>query len=109
MTMDVRGTWHLKQSNGPLVALTINDEGLDGTFAGGTNQASFDGITGNIDDARATDGEITFRVPWSNGPVGRYVGRFDFQGRLTGVTFAEGHPEQQATWVVDEKTFGPMR
>ncbi|MFB7216608.1 hypothetical protein [Streptomyces sp. NPDC056255] len=105
MAMDVRGTWHLKQSNGALVRLDIMED-PDGTFGG--SRASYDGVTGTIDDARATDSEITFRVPWSNGPVGRYVGRFDFQGRLTGVTFAEGHPESQATWVVDEKTFGRM-
>ncbi|MEU5047705.1 hypothetical protein [Streptomyces griseorubiginosus] len=107
MVKDVRGTWRLKQSNGPLVTLNINED-PDGTFAGNST-AQFDGITGTIDDARATDSEITFRVPWSNGPVGRYTGRFDFQGRLTGITFAEGHPDQQATWVVDEKTFGPMQ
>lgn len=107
MPKDVRGTWHLQQSNGPMVTLHINED-PDGTF-GGNSTAEFDGITGTIDDARATDDEITFRVPWSKGPVGRYVGRFDLQGRLTGITFAEGSPAEQATWVVEEKTFGPYQ
>ncbi|MEV6882376.1 hypothetical protein [Streptomyces sp. NPDC051135] len=105
MVMDVTGTWHLKQSNGPLVEMRITGQDENGTFADQGN-ASFDGVSGPLKDARATDTEITFQVPWSNGPVGRYVGRFDFQGRLTGVTFAEGNPSQQAQWVVDEKTFG---
>jgi hypothetical protein len=108
MPMDVRGTWSLRQSNGPTVTLKIDGEDPDGSFAGGSNQASFDGNSGPIQDAKATDTEITFKVPWSNGPVGRYTGHFDFQGRLTGVTFAEGHPEQQAQFVVDGKLFGAM-
>ncbi|MFE7941972.1 hypothetical protein ACFU46_32135 [Streptomyces griseoincarnatus] len=111
MVKDVRGTWQLQQTNGPLVTMTIEHEDPhDGSFSGGNNRASFDGISGPIEDARATDTEITFRVPWSNGPIGRYRGHFDFQGALTGVTFAEGHPDQQAQFVVDSsrKMFGSM-
>ena len=112
MAMDVRGSWKLKQANGPDVVVTVNAEDPDGSFAAGNNPpentASFDGISGPIQDARATDQELTFKVPWSNGPIGRYVGHFDFQGRLTGVTFNEANPGEQSTWVVNDKTFGRM-
>lgn len=108
MPKDVRGTWKLKQSNNPLVTLTINEQDGDGTFAGGTNKAQFGNHSGPIEDARTTETEITFRVRWSNGPVGRYTGRFDFQGRLTGFTFDESNPAAQATWVAIDKLFGNM-
>jgi hypothetical protein len=62
MAKDIRGTWHLKQSNGPLVELRINGEDTDGSFAD-QGTARFDGISGPVQDARATDTEITFRVP----------------------------------------------
>ncbi|MFF3452559.1 hypothetical protein ACFYXJ_36105 [Streptomyces sp. NPDC002667] len=103
---DVRDVWTIKQSNGPEVHFTINQQDHDGTFASRDNAAKYSGDHGTIDDARATLDEISFLVKWSQGPKGRYVGRFDFQGRLTGFTFDETAPSNQATWVCIDKTFG---
>ncbi|MER7922913.1 hypothetical protein ABTY96_07195 [Streptomyces sp. NPDC096057] len=88
--------------------MTITTEDGDGSFAGST--AQFGDVKGDIVDARATDTDFTCQINWHEGPSGRYVGRFDFQGRLTGITYAVGHEEQQANWVcLDDKTFGLLQ
>ncbi|NEA54794.1 hypothetical protein G3I60_11720 [Streptomyces sp. SID13666] len=99
MAMDVRDKWDLNQSNGFTLHMEIAEEDDDGFFSGRANihgQAGFHDLT----DARATDDEFTFLMG-----SGRYVGRFDFQGRLTGSTFDTAHPSSQATFFAD-KEFG---
>ncbi|MEV6256726.1 hypothetical protein ACIHAX_19515 [Nocardia sp. NPDC051929] len=99
MSRDVRGNWSLHQSNGFTVHVEVAGEDGDGTFNG---KGNIHGQPGFIEftDTRATDDEITFQMG-----DGRYVGRFDFQGRLTGTTFDLSHPHSHATWFAD-KLFG---
>ncbi|MBB4890762.1 hypothetical protein [Streptomyces netropsis] len=103
---DVRGDWTIQQSTGHVVQIHIDNQDDDGTFASPQNTADYPGEHGTIDDAKATDQEISFRVNWSGGARGRYVGRFDFQGRLTGNGFDEANPTVQCTWACTSKTFG---
>jgi hypothetical protein len=101
MSKDVRGNWDLTQSNGFVLHMEVADEDPDGSFTG---RANVDGQAGFIDltDTRATDDEITFQRG-----NGRYVGRFDFQGRATGMTFDVANPTSQATWFAN-KLFGAI-
>ncbi|MFZ2529427.1 MAG: hypothetical protein WAX14_17525 [Rhodococcus sp. (in: high G+C Gram-positive bacteria)] len=101
MAKDVRGDWDLHQSNGFTLHVEVADEDPDGSFTGKANVHGKAGFT-PLTDTRATDDEFTFQM----GP-GRYTGRFDFQGRLTGITFDTAHPQSQATWFAD-KLFGPL-
>lgn len=101
MPKDVRGKWDLHQSNGFTLHMEVDGQDRDGTFNGKANVHGKAGFT-DLADTRATDDEITFLMG-----RGRYVGRFDFQGRLTGTTFDTQNPGSQATWFT-EKLFGPM-
>ncbi|OJF79723.1 hypothetical protein [Nocardia seriolae] len=101
MPRDVRGNWDLHQGNGFTLHMEIADEDGEGSFDGRVNVHGKAGFTG-LADTRATDDELTFQMG-----NGRYTGRFDFQGRLTGVTFDVAHPQSQATWWAD-KLFGFM-
>jgi hypothetical protein len=95
MPEDVRGNWDLYQSNGFTVHMEVAEEDADGSFTGRATIHGKAGFT-ELVDTRATDSEITFQVG-----NGRYVGRFDFQGRLTGIAFDMTHPQNQATWFAD--------
>jgi hypothetical protein len=99
MSKDVRGQWQIIQTSGHVVDLNIQGEDADGTFDANGNSAHerFSG-NGAISDARATDDEFVCLISWDNGAKGRYSGRFDFQGRLTGVCHDEAHPSAVASW-----------
>lgn len=101
MPKDVRGNWDLTQSNGFILHLEVAGQDGDGTFNGKANVHGKAGFT-DLTDTRATDDEITFLMG-----RGRYTGRFDFQGRLTGMTFDTANPNSQATWHAN-KLFGQM-
>ncbi|MEU6947443.1 hypothetical protein ABZ957_19710 [Streptomyces sp. NPDC046316] len=109
MPKDVRGQWTIFQTSGHQVAMNVPAQDGDGTFDGATAQEHYSG-NGTITDARATDTELVFLIGWSNGARGRYTGRFDFQGRLTGVCYDEAHPTSQASWYAKKGAndlFGP--
>ena len=111
MAKDVRGDWTVYQTSGHQVAVHVGD-GEDGNgFFGGTAQEQHSG-TGNISDAKADDSEITFLIGWSNGARGRYTGRFDQWGRMSGVCYDEVHPTSTASWYAKQPDgndmFGPM-
>nr|WSZ99512.1 hypothetical protein OH820_31105 [Streptomyces sp. NBC_00857] len=99
MVMDVRDKWDLFQSNGFTLHMEVAEEDNEGAFTG---QANVDGKAGfqPIADARATDSDFTFLLG-----NGRYVGNFN-NGRLSGITFDNAHPNSQATWHAS-KDFGP--
>ncbi|MGW3092126.1 hypothetical protein ACWDCC_01630 [Streptomyces sp. NPDC001102] len=114
MSKDVRGQWQIIQTSGHVVDLNIGDEDANGTFDDNGGQKSaherFSG-DGMISDARATDDEFVCLISWDNGAKGRYSGRFDFQGRLTGVCHDEVHPSAVASWFArrpPSDEFGPL-
>ncbi|MEU3609184.1 hypothetical protein AB0E83_27595 [Streptomyces sp. NPDC035033] len=100
MPMDVRGQWGLAQSNGGTIIFTgITQDPDSGAFHGqakvGTDTpTSFSGI--------ATDDEISFKVR-----SGIYLGTFNFQGHLSGMTVDGQNGNSQATWFAS-KIFTPM-
>ncbi|MEU0088791.1 hypothetical protein [Streptomyces sp. NPDC006274] len=101
MPMDVRGNWDINQSNGFTLHLEVTGEDPQGFFDGRiaiANKANYR----QIEDAKATDREFTFKMG-----NGRYTGRFDEWARLTGVTYDEATPQSQATWAAN-KQFGPL-
>ncbi|NRQ34506.1 hypothetical protein HII36_22030 [Nonomuraea sp. NN258] len=98
---DVRGPWRIIQQGGTVLDVNVfnQDKGgfIDGTIRHGNN-------TVNIEDARVTQTQITFRAPWSPNSKGRYTGHFDIQG----ITFDELHTGNQATWATPDKLFGDV-
>ncbi|MFF1594161.1 hypothetical protein ACFVY0_39625 [Streptomyces sp. NPDC058286] len=98
MTMDVRGQWGLGQGNGSTVLLNVRQQDPDGSFGGtATVDGHAAGVTGKV-----TDSEIAFQVEH-----GIYIGRFTFEGRLTGLTVDGQNGHSQATWLATE-LFGPL-
>ncbi|MEV6256725.1 hypothetical protein ACIHAX_19510 [Nocardia sp. NPDC051929] len=93
---DVTGTWNLHQGNSFTLHVDVVSEDGDGTFNGKGNIHGQPGFI-ELTDTRATDDEITFQMG-----NGRYVGRFDFQGRLTGMVLDLAHPHSHAFWFVDK-------
>ncbi len=97
---DVTGQWDAHQSNRTVVTFTIRPERGDftkldvearhpGGFAQGQGR-----VSGNSFEAT---------VDWEAGPVGRYVGTFNSDGRLTGQTFDLANPSSQATWFTQKR------
>ncbi|WP_331749999.1 hypothetical protein OG963_43395 (plasmid) [Streptomyces sp. NBC_01707] len=102
MPKDVGGNWTLWQSDGFVLYMELRQDDLSGNFAGRVNIRNKAGYT-DVTDAHVSDEEFTFLM----GP-GRYNGRFDSNGFLSGITYdtreSQGMP--QATWHAGEKKFG---
>ncbi|MDQ0577896.1 hypothetical protein [Streptomyces rishiriensis] len=99
MPRNVVGNWDIAQSNGFILHVQIDNEDEHGLLRGKVNVHNKAGFT-DLQDARVTDTDITFLMP-----PGRYTGRFDSQGRLTGDTFQEGRADKQATWNAPNQVF----
>jgi hypothetical protein len=95
MARNINGQWTITQSNGfevvfdivqaPNGALHGSGRVVGGREANGRGQLSGD--------------SFSFTVDWNgNGRGGRYTGRFDAAGHLSGMTFDLDHPTSQATW-----------
>ncbi|MGI5143810.1 hypothetical protein [Streptomyces sp. CA-106110] len=97
MSRDVYGQWDIVQTGGHTVVVHVFQTALDGNFDGAKAVETDSGYA-DITESRVTNDEITFLIPWSSGARGRYTGRFDSQGRMTGVCFDEAHPENVASW-----------
>ncbi|KAB8188996.1 hypothetical protein FH608_041690 [Nonomuraea phyllanthi] len=102
---DVRGPWRIIQQGGTVLDVNVfnQDKGgfIEGTIKHGNN-------TVNIEDARVTQTQITFRAPWSPNSKGRYTGHFDIQGHIQGITFDELNTGVQATWTTPGTPFGDV-
>jgi hypothetical protein len=111
---DVSGSWKAIQGNGYEVDFEIEQNGgeLTGSawWADGATVIAFEGLyrdeaaTARSMEARGTvnEEEFVFNVSWDNGTRGLYTGRFQGDGRLTGLTVDQQHPESQATWISDK-------
>src|SRR6478736_905321 len=101
MPKNIVGQWDVVQSNGFTVHMEVNKLAQNGSFGGTASVVGTAGVR-ELANGRVTDDEITFDVPVGN-VTGRYTGRFDSGGRLTGNGFQIEHPEVQATWFVDKQ------
>lgn len=99
MPKNVGGTWGVAQGNGHNVAVTVAQERPDGFFTGiaKIDNTSTENVSGQV-----TDSEISFLIGH-----GRYVGHFDFEGRLSGLTIDGNNGTSQATWFAS-KLFEPL-
>jgi hypothetical protein len=115
--MDVTGDWILDQSNRAVVDLHIDQEilpsgtvKLHGRASHSNGAVTSRDLTGRL--AGSGEGStVLFVIPWSDGTVGEYHGTFgpfpvgSGGSRLTGNTFNQRNPGEQATWV-SRKLFG---
>ncbi len=92
----VGGRWDVHQSNGYHVIFEIGQHPPDGQDLVGSATLD-DGTTGG-GSGRVQGNQFHFRVEWPNGSVGIYNGTFALDGRISGISFDETHPESQATW-----------
>ena len=93
---DVQGQWEAIQTNNFVAELNIRPRRSDGSFPGtGTHT---NGTVRGAGFGSVRDGQFDFRIAWSNGTEGAYIGTFDNQGRLNGATFDVNHPESFAGW-----------
>lgn len=93
---DIRGNWDIQQG-GFLLHVQITDQFPDGRFDGRINVHGKAGFTA-ISEERVTGNEISFLMG-----RGRYLGNFNFEGRLTGTTFDVERPGEQSDWVAEAK------
>ncbi|MFC8434914.1 hypothetical protein [Streptomyces sp. NPDC057253] len=99
MPFNVKGGWEIVQSSGHVVSMDVRSQQSGGRFDIGYNTArEVHSGNGRINDAWTSDSECVFLIVWDNGARGRYSGRFDFQGRLTGMCHDEAHPSAVASW-----------
>jgi hypothetical protein len=98
---NVQGTWQMIQGgsggNDFVVTVTLNPARPDGSFSG---FGSFSQGTG-AGLGLVRDDIFTFRIRWTNGSEGAYIGVFNDQGFLNGASFNVQQPSQVAGWHSD--------
>lgn len=97
---NVTGQWVAHQSNGFDVTFTIRP--TDGDFTKLDVEASYSGGFAQ-GWGEVSGGSFFAEVDWEAGPVGRYDGTFDGEGRLSGSSFDKTNPSSQATWHCDNQ------
>jgi hypothetical protein len=82
----------------------INDQRFQGAVRA-TNPSNPDmNGRGECEVSPGVGGVFKLTVNWNGGGVSQYNGTFDFEGRLTGITFTPGSPgAPQATWFSKQK------
>lgn len=95
------GVWSIFQSNGPVVKVTLdqNGEALSGS-------AVYDGGNGTVTSGNVTNDEFFISVEWTRSSHGQYHGRFGNDGAITGITYDLNSPGNSATWNTGTTAFG---
>jgi hypothetical protein len=109
--LNASGSWTIRQSNGPIVQLELQQDGsgLRGSgFYGVENNGL---VRGSVEGSVAAD-SIRLTAHWENGTIGEYSGKMDYHddpglGRqvMRGETFDQAHPDAKASWY-DVRRFG---
>ena len=101
------GTWTAHQSNNTDVRFNL-DQTQDGRLTGNADAIPLGGgapFSGTLDKESLMRGtRVQIIVNWSTGSRGKYIGDFDFNGRLSGNGFDLKNPQSQALWF-SEDTF----
>lgn len=105
-TFNVGGSWDARQSNGFVATFDLELRGRDGVFHGRASHSG--GATQGHGEGLVTGNDFLYTVTWNNGSVGEYNGRFNAEGRITGVTFDKANPQSSATWS-SSKRFKQLR
>ena len=95
-TFDVGGSWDAIQSNGHRAAFDLRLRGTQGVFHGTASHSG--GSVRGHGEGVITGNDFLYTVTWNNGTIGEYNGRFNAEGRITGVTFDKRNPGSSATW-----------
>jgi hypothetical protein len=95
------GEWRGIQTNATVAFDLRQDQ--NGALTGDAQHGNTDGDV--LGGSRVDGSFFVCRVSWGDGSsVGNYQGTFGPDGSLTGVTFDEKHPNNQALWHAD-RTF----
>lgn len=101
---DASGNWNIFQSNGPVVEITVNQNGnnLSGTAAitsGGTGQGDI------LTESIVQNQFILLVIDWrkSFNAVGEYHGWFGLNGRMIGIGFDRINPQSQTFFNSDRE------
>lgn len=89
----IEGRWDLNQSNQTWVTLAIEQRG--DTFYGSGKHGR---TAGTVEDGRIVDRDITFRIRWTDGQIGKYRGTIDREGRLKGSAYSLTNAADTVTW-----------
>jgi hypothetical protein len=106
--MDLGKEFTVVQSNGFSVRFRLGRDEQGGPKFIDADAFSSDGTQtdGSIVDGQIEDDRFVVTVEWGeSGASGRYSGRRDIDGTLSGVTFDLLNPASQATWFVPDRTF----
>jgi len=100
------GAWTANQSNGFGTRFNL-DQTDNGQLSGDASAFPLGGgdeMFGTVDsDGSLVRGDrVQIVVDWNQGSRGKYVGGFDFSGRLSGQTFDLANPQSQANWFSDK-------
>ncbi len=98
--------WTAHQSNNTDVRFNL-DQTQNGHFKGDADAFPLGGgraFSGTVDEEgslRQGD-RVQIVVNWETGSRGKYIGDFDFSGRLSGNGFDLKNPQSQALWFSEE-------
>lgn len=97
LKLNLVGKITIVQSNGPIVELnTFREEGSPPNLFR-LNATESDKV-GSGEGSFTEDRFFLCTIRWNHGPVGEYHGFRGLNGILTGITFAQGDPANQAFW-----------
>lgn len=92
-TCQVGGSWDLIQSNKAQVTLALEQRGE--VFSGTGQNGRTAGV---VEDGRVVGRDVSFRISWADGPIGRYQGKISREGRLDGSGYAVTNVADVITW-----------
>jgi hypothetical protein len=101
------GPWTAHQSNNHDVRFNL-DQDENGKLSGTADAIPLGDDPGDpfsgtvIDFSSVQENRVQIVVDWSQGSRGKYIGAFDFSGRLSGNTFDINNPGAQALWFSEE-------
>ena len=113
---DLNGRWNIKQSNGPYLYFTIQQNGtaLTGSASYTVNRplkhvlgpavVGQDPLVYNGQlDGKVQGSSFHVEIYWGNGEVGIYSGTIGATGRIEGNTYIKQDPSRKATWFSDSR------
>ncbi|MGH6825547.1 hypothetical protein [Methyloceanibacter sp.] len=95
---DLTGHWELRQTNGILVNLDLQQRGPLFTGSAGTPEFFGTGSRGSLDGSVDNQSKFKMSIYWDNGAIGEYTGTVNQNGRLEGETYDRMSPASMARW-----------
>ena len=89
---DLTGVWSIQQANGPLVEITAVQSGTN--LAGAAKSGAVVGTFAGKIEGR----DLSFRVDWTNGTAGVYLGEPDDFDFFSGVSYEADNKANNTGW-----------